>query len=60
MKQAEDGKYVTMNINHKAAKAWYKSVQDYLYNWVQEHKELKFDSWTPESKQAINKEGVWK
>ena len=38
---------------------WYLAVQDYVRKWVNEHKELKEDKWTPASRQAINKEGVW-
>lgn len=39
---------------------WYLAVQDYVRKWVDEHKESKEDNWTPASRQAINKEGVWK
>jgi hypothetical protein len=41
-------------------KKWYLAVQDYVRKWVDEHKELKEDNWTPASRKAINREGVWK
>ena len=39
---------------------WYRGVQIYIYDWVKEHKDIKPDTWTPDQKEAINKEGVWK
>lgn len=41
-------------------KQWYKGVQAYVRKWVNEHKELKQDTWTPANRQAINADGVWK
>ena len=38
---------------------WYALVQEYVRKWVNEHKELKEDNWTPTNRQTINKEGVW-
>lgn len=40
-------------------KKWYAAVQEYVRKWVHEHKILKEDTWTPASRHAINKEGVW-
>jgi hypothetical protein len=59
MKNAENGKYVTMRIPTKSQKEWFKGVQTYLNNWVEEHKDGKTDTWTPEVKQPINTNGVW-
>lgn len=39
---------------------WYSAVQKYVRLWVDEHKEIKEDHWTPASRQAVNSEGVWK
>ena len=40
-------------------KLWKKGVDDYVRKWVEEHKDLKEDTWTPKTRTAINKEGVW-
>lgn len=42
-----------------AKKDWHKAVQSYVYRWVQEHKDGRDDSWTPEAKKAIDINGVW-
>lgn len=39
---------------------WYKGVREYVQKWVDEHKDLRPDTWTPNSRQAIDKDGVWK
>jgi len=46
MGQADD-KYKGMNLNINSQYAWYKSVQTYLSAWVEEHKDIKKDTWTP-------------
>jgi hypothetical protein len=38
-----NGKYGHMNLKRKTARQWYKSVQDYLRQWVMEHKDGKED-----------------
>lgn len=53
-------KYTSMELNNKSQKEWYLSVQAYLIKWVEEHKDGRKDTWTPNTKVAINKEGVWK
>lgn len=40
-------------------KKWYLAVQDYVRKWVDEHKDLKEDLWTPSSRKSVNKQGVW-
>ncbi|MBC7088707.1 MAG: hypothetical protein H5T96_09635 [Tissierellales bacterium] len=55
-----DGKYNSMSITTENQKAWFKDVCDYLKKWVNEHKDLKEDLWTPNTKQSITKTGVWK
>lgn len=54
MSQAKngDGKYVTMKISTANQKKWFSDVCDYLRKWVDEHKEIKEDTWTPEAKKA--------
>src|SRR5579872_2135002 len=39
---------------------WYRSVQVYLRTYVEEHKDGKLDTWTPEKRISINKHGLWK
>lgn len=40
-------------------KIWLKSVQDYVFNWVQEHKDLKEDLWTSSDRRVSNEQGVY-
>lgn len=47
-------KYTSIKISTKDYKSWYKGVQDYLYEWVMEHKDGKIDNWTPDKKEVIN------
>lgn len=45
---AGEPKYAHMKHNTKSGqKNWYFDVQHYLTLWVEEHKELKEDNWTP-------------
>lgn len=53
-------KYTSMALRMDSQKSWYLSVQEYLKRWVEEHKDGKQDTWTPNIKTAINAEGVWK
>ncbi len=39
---------------------WKKGVDEYVKKWVEEHKEIKEDTWTPSDRTAINENGVWK
>jgi hypothetical protein len=39
---------------------WYLAVQEYVTRWVAEHKEIKEDTWTPTSREAVDENGVWK
>ena len=42
-------------------KRWYLSVQSYLRDWVNEHKDMRPDTWTPDQRQeAAVGNGVWK
>ena len=53
------GKYASMNLHLRTQHLWYLDVQYYLRKWVQEHKDGKQDSWTPDMKKAVNENGVW-
>lgn len=39
---------------------WIKRVKKYMRDYVDEHKDGREDTWTPETKQPMNAEGVWK
>lgn len=62
MAKASDkkGKNASMNLKTKNQKEWFISMGIYLRKWVYEHKDLKPDTWTPEYKESINNQGVWK
>jgi hypothetical protein len=52
-------KYESMKLNSTDQKEWYKGVQAYLLRWVYAHKDNQNDTWTPETKKAVNASGVW-
>jgi hypothetical protein len=45
------GKYSKMEISTTDQESWFDGVNNYLDRWVKEHKDLRPDTWTPESKQ---------
>jgi hypothetical protein len=53
-------KYESMKLSTKSQIDWFDAVKSYLLRWVEEHKDGKTDTWTPEIKQAIDKNGTWK
>lgn len=55
-----DGKYSTQGINVENQKKWWDSVDNYMRKWVEEHKDLRPDTWTPDTREAKSKEGAWK
>ncbi|MEO1023605.1 MAG: hypothetical protein AAFW89_13755, partial [Bacteroidota bacterium] len=42
----------------KDQKLWHASVKKYCFQWVNEHIDLKEDTWTTSNRNA-NKNGVW-
>ncbi|MCL6101216.1 MAG: hypothetical protein M1292_01815 [Bacteroidetes bacterium] len=52
-------KYTGFKLSLNSQRDWLLSVQKYLQKWVDEHKDMKVDTWTLEVKKAINAEGVW-
>lgn len=38
---------------------WYRSMQSYMREWVDEHKDLKEDTWTPKQRNTMDENGVW-
>jgi hypothetical protein len=47
-------------LSTKSQKDWRIAVVSYVKRWVEEHKDGRFDSWTPSAKTAINNLGVYK
>jgi len=55
----EGGKYVHMTLGTTDQCVWYADVQRYVYQWVQEHKDGREDTWTPDAKRLKSDSGVW-
>lgn len=48
VEQAKNGKYKTMNLdNARGLRIWFADVQRYIREWVEEHRDLRPDTWTP-------------
>ena len=61
MKFAEKGgKHEVAHADISDIHKWYKSVQDYMRKYVEEHKDGKVDTWTPQHRTAIDENGLWK
>ena len=52
-------KYESMKLTTKSQKDWFLAMTGYLRRWVNEHRDGKVDTWTPEVKKAIDKTGVY-
>lgn len=54
-------KNANMEIDQTSQKKWYLSVQQYMTKWVEEHKDLRPDTWTPKAanKQGVDENGVY-
>lgn len=57
---SRDGKYATMNVYSADKREWYRSVQDYVRRYVEEHRDGREDTWTPDVREAVDDAGVWK
>lgn len=55
---AGESKYQSMKMSTNTQRAWFTSMTDYLRRWVQEHKDMKQDLWTPVVKHARDEHGV--
>lgn len=60
MKDAATGQYKSMNLSTKNQEDWFTSVKVYLRKWVEEHKDGRQDTWTPDKREVLDKHGVWK
>lgn len=59
MKDAERNSNGTLKITN-SDEIWFKGVQDYVFEWVQEHRIIKEDTWTPSERTSKDNNGVWK
>lgn len=63
MKDFENSNYTSPTFEGKrkfdSRYEWHKAVKKYVKTWIDEHKDMKQDTWTPISRKPINKEGVW-
>jgi hypothetical protein len=39
---------------------WFRGVKRYVIEWVEEHKDGREDTWTPNERQAVDDSGTWK
>lgn len=53
-------KYSGMNLDVSSQRAWHADCCRYVRAWIEEHKDGRPDTWTPNTKQAITDTGVWK
>lgn len=54
----EGNKYVHMNLGTGDQREWYADVQRYVFRWVQEHKDGREDTWTPDTRKPKLDNGV--
>lgn len=55
----EGKKYSAMDIKTTLGKRkWFESMTKYLNEWVQEHKDMRPDTWTPDTREARDESGV--
>lgn len=56
---AGEGKYVCMNLGTSDQRQWYADVQRYVAHWVEEHRDGREDTWTPNTRTSKSDSGVW-
>lgn len=59
MKDAERNSNGELKVQG-SEKLWKKGVDEYIRKWVDEHKEIKEDTWTTSDRTKLNENGVWK
>lgn len=48
-KEMDPAKYANMHVSTVGHDEWWNDVRDYMVRWVDEHKDLRPDTWTPEA-----------
>lgn len=56
----KQGKNASMGLPTSTQLRWFNGICKYLVKWVAEHKDGKFDTWTPEVRKSMNDDGVWR
>lgn len=56
-----DGRYASMGIDTRSGqREWYDSMRAYMRRWVEEHRDGREDTWTPDTREARDETGVWR
>jgi hypothetical protein len=53
-------KYSGMNLDVSSQRAWHADMVRYVASWIEEHRDGREDTWTPNTKEAVTKSGVWR
>lgn len=56
---ATGGKYASMNLTTDDELQWHADFVAYVRRWVDEHKDGREDTWTPNVRRAASPSGVW-
>jgi hypothetical protein len=59
MKDAERNSNGQIKIQNSEV-VWINGVKDYVRKWVNEHKDMKEDTWTTTNRKTVDSSGVWK
>jgi len=59
MKDAERNSNGQIKIQNSEV-VWINGVKDYVRKWVEEHKDMREDTWTSANRSTVNSTGVWK
>lgn len=52
-------KYETMQVSTASQRAWFDGMTSYMRRWVEEHRDGRVDTWTPDVRAARDEKGVW-
>lgn len=52
-------KYESMRLDTTSQRKWKADMSDYLRKWVEEHKDMRPDTWTPDGRTNKTDSGVW-
>lgn len=53
------GKYAGIQLSLNSQREWNRDMCAYIRRWVEEHKDGREDRWTPDTREARTKSGVW-
>ncbi len=58
-KYAGERKYASMHLSTANQREWFEAMTAYLRRWVEEHRDGREDTWTPDTREARDETGVW-